>query len=258
MPNRKHRLNSENENMARLIILLSALILIGCGAIRPPPMNSTLFHSSELKPVPQRVNFDGVWYANRMDFAKRKSSYKNIFIKPVNVYPAVESFQKQETDDEVLENRWEEYNEVARYAYLQFRNAITNFPNHPLKVVDEIGSDTLVMELALIEIKPIDPLYNAAASIGSFFIPGGGLVKVLNTSGATLEGQLWDATTGEELVEFRDRKTQKISPLSIRDYQQYGHVREAIDDWAESNAELLATPEDKKVTGRFFVRLSPF
>ena len=91
-----------------------------------------------------------------------------------------------------------------------------------------------------------------------FFITGGGLIKVLNTSGATTEGQLWDGAKSEELVEFRDRKTQKISPLTIHDFQQYGHVREAIDDWAEANAELLATPEDKKVTGRFFVRLNPF
>lgn len=221
-------------------------------------MNSTLFHSTDLKPVPQRVDFDGVWYADRMDFSKHKSSYNKIYIKPVNVYPAVENFQKEETNDEIIENRWEEYNEIARYAHGQFKNAIANYPNHPIKIVDEVGLNTLTLELALIEIKPIDPLYNAAASVGSFFIPGGGLVKVFNTSGVTLEGQLWDAMSGKELVEFRDRKTQKISPLTIRDFQQYGHVREAIDDWAESTAELLATPEDKRVTGRFFVRLNPF
>ena len=243
---------------AIILLLFPASFIIGCGAIRPPPANSTLFHSTELKPVPQRIDFDGVWYANRMDFAMRKGGYTKILIKPVNIYPAMETFQKQETDDTVIENRWEEYNEVARYAEMQFKSAITKYPNHPLKVVDQPGPNTLILELALIELKPIDPLYNAAASVGGFFVTGGGLIKVLNTSGATIEGQLWDATKSEELVEFRDRKTQKVSPLSIHDFQQYGHVREAIDDWAETGAELLATPEDTRVMGRFFVRLNPF
>jgi hypothetical protein len=56
-----------------------------------------------------------------------------------------------------------------------------------------------------------------------------------------------DGKTNQILVECRDRQSDKASIFTFKDFDQYGHQRAIIDDWAEQITVLSATGENVTV-----------
>jgi hypothetical protein len=73
-----------------------------------------------------------------------------------------------------------------------------------------------------------------------------------------MEGLVRDGATSQVLMEFKDRQADKVTLFSIKEFQEYGFVREAIDAWARELAELLATTVEHQVTGELAFTLNPF
>ena len=67
-----------------------------------------------------------------------------------------------------------------------------------LEVVEQIGPNTYLAELAIVELHPSPAWLNTAGTAAGFVVPGGSAVKVLGEKGyIAIEGRFTDAETGE-------------------------------------------------------------
>ncbi|MEZ4753363.1 MAG: DUF3313 family protein [Bdellovibrionota bacterium] len=121
------------------------------------------------------------------------------------------------------------------------------YPNRTFQLTEEPGSDTFVLELAIADVEPTNPVLNATSTVLGFVVPGGGLLSHVHSGSIAIEGIIRDGATGDILVEFKDRESDKNSAFSVKDYQRYGHAREAIEDWSDQLAEIFSTPLDHTV-----------
>ncbi len=118
-------------------------------------------------------------------------------------------------------------------------------------VVDKpTGADTLILELAIVEIVPSKASLEAA----SWAMPTGTgvLLSPLNTSTAAMEGRYKDGKTGTELLTFADREGEKARPIDLAGFTWYTHAKGIMKDWANqlvqvANQKPGETVKDSKV-----------
>jgi hypothetical protein len=104
-------------------------------------------------------------------------------------------------------------------------------------VVDEPkGNDTLVLELAIVEIVPSKATLEALSWVMPFGT--GVLLTPLNTSTAAMEGQFRDADTGDVLLAFADREGEKARPVDLAGFTWYTHAGAIMKDWAKQLVQV--------------------
>ncbi|MCB0338911.1 MAG: DUF3313 family protein [Bdellovibrionales bacterium] len=234
--------------------------LAGCSLFKgsAAPNSGFLPDGRKLKKLPSRAAFQGALILNPEKYTELKDRYRKIWFAPVSTEYVEKMIQKGKKREEIKEQRIEEAKEVARYMREEFKNSIEDDTEHPLMVVSKPDAETFRVELALTELNPTNPAINTVGTIAGYFIPGGGLVKYAGTGSVAMEGLIKDEGSGEILEEFKDREVDKSSPFSVKDFQQYAHIREAIDDWAEQFAMLTAHPLDYTVEDSSPFSLNPF
>ena len=124
-------------------------------------------------------------------------------------------------------------------------------------VVDEPTDDTLILELALVELTPTDVTRNVAGTALGAFVPGGGIVSFDSSGAIAVEGKLVDAKTGKVLFAFADREEGKLSLFSFNDFTLYGHARVVIADWSEQIGEIFSSAGKVQVVDSLGLTLSP-
>jgi len=222
------------------------------------PSSRFLHHGNDLVELRERSPFNGAWYANREEFYKIRPTYTALVIRPVFTEIVEESLQKEQRSEEV-EGDIEEVREIAAYMRAKFIQAVRDRNGIIITVVEEPKeANTFALELALTEVHPTSPAINVVGTTAGLFIPGGGLVKRFGTGSVAFEARITDAKTGQELIEFKDRETDKTAPVTLRDFQRYAHIRTTIDEWAEQFAELAATPYENKVEDSSTFTLKPW
>ena len=113
------------------------------------------------------------------------------------------------------------------------------------------------MEIAITELTPTEATANFISTVAGFFIPGTGIIKTLTKGSIAFEAIVRDGRTNEILVECRDRQSDKASIFTFKDFDQYGHQRAIIDDWANQIAILSATDDSVTVEPELPFILSP-
>jgi hypothetical protein len=159
-----------------------------------------------------------------------------------------------------IEKHREDIEEMAQYLRERFVRELEKWPKSEIKVLDynPQSSDTVVLELAIVELVPTASAQNAAASVAGLFVPGGGLLGIGASGSIAIEGRITDSATGEILVEFADRAKDKAAPVDLAGFKWYSRSKENIDDWAKQFAELAHTPPGHKVKGAWSFTLMPF
>jgi|GEM_PF-709399 len=244
-----------------LILAASSLAVItGCSALKASPAKPSGFLPSMavLTEMRDRAPFHGLWYKDKARFAEVKQQRKQVVIKPVNTQYVEMRIRERAPNEKAIQRRIEDVREVARYMEDRFKTALRGYPKHPFTVVDQSTPDALILELAIVEVTPTNPVVNAVGTAAGTFIPGAGLISVAGKGSIAIEGIIRDGATNEVLVEFKDRESDKRAPFTVKDFQQYAHVRSAIDDWADQYAELSATPLDHQVAESLPFTLLPF
>ena len=87
---------------------------------------------------------------------------------------------------------------------------------------------------------PTDPVINTIGTAAGVFVPGGSIVKALGKGEISIEGIL--RSNKKVVMQFKDREVDKLSALPVKDFQEYAHIRQAIDDWAEQYAAIMVDP----------------
>jgi hypothetical protein len=186
-----------------------------------------------------------------------KKNYNRIQISQVNFDNLKQKLQG-DLDPEDLQERLEETAEVANYLRSKFIMELEDYPNNQFMITEQAGPNTFIVSLAIIELEATNPIVNSLGTAAGFFIPGGGLIKRFGTGSIAIEGFIKDGDNNQVLLEFADREADKSAPFTVKDFQEYAHVRAAIDDWAEQYAELINNDDMHIVDDSLPFELLPF
>ena len=241
------------------VLPLIILSLSACSLFRASPSKKKLFLSKPDLQIEQRdrAPFNGVAYLNAVKVDQMHETCKKLVFLPVRTDLLEKELAKEISDPKKLEQRIEEAQEIASYFHERLVAAAKAYENYPYTILDKPEPDSFIVEFALVELEPTSVSVNAFGAVLGYFVPGGGLIGRAASGAIAFEAQIRDGSTNEILIEFRDREKDKTSPFSLKDFQEYAHIRRSIDEWAEQYAELSATARHHRVADSFPITLNP-
>ena len=258
---------------ARAIALITLLLsLSGCAIFKARAIASTDFlpHGEQLVEMTERAPFNGIFVSDPLRFDQAIATRRKLAVLPVNSKFAEARINESDLPASVKRQRVEELHEMARYLRERLKNSLSEYvpmdgqavPGQAsgeawFTIEDTPSADALVIELALVEVVPTNPGINVVATVGGFLVPGGGLVRLLGTGSVAIEGLVRDGSTSEVIFEFKDREADKTTPFSVKDFQQYAHARETIDEWSMQLTEIVATPSTHMVDDSSPLSINP-
>lgn len=227
-----------------LLGVLGALAVAagGCKASTAP--DAGFISNPEVLRPDDTMPFDAVWFKEGVDL----SHFKTVYIAPVdtthllkldwwdktNIAPGDQESQAQELGEYFR-------NEVKE----QFSDADAN----KYTVVDTPGDDTLVVELALVEVVPTKVWLNAIGYI---------LAGALDQGVTAFEGRFRDGKTKEVIAEFKDREYGQMDVVSLADFEWCRHSRHTVEVWGDDLEEICYGAPGGSISGMSTVTLRPW
>lgn len=228
-----------------LVVALTILFLVGCRAAAAP--DSGFLKNPELLKSDEDLPFDAAWIEDKQDFR----DFKTIFIAPVDT----QHLEKMDWWDKAsladLSGNFSPKTEAAALASY-FSDALRSqigSGGSPLKLVDQPEPDTLVVELAIVEVVPTKVWLNSI----SYIVAGG-----VDTGTVAMEGRFRRGAEGQILAKFKDREHGQMSLVSVADLQWYSHAHHIIDDWSDQLYQMITSPPSTKISHSLSVTLRPW
>lgn len=239
-----------------------ALILnvaTGCSVLRASPHKATSF-----LPVHDKIDedaehgpFQGLVFLDQEKFFQLNGQTMVWYVAPVNTSILSSMIGEALISEEKKAERLEELQEIGRYTKVAFEHFLSSNEVKPQTISETPTKKGLILELALVEIEPTSPLINVVGAIAGFFVPGGGLISTFGSGSVAVEGIVRDSASKKVLLEFKDREKDKIAPFTLKDFQRYAHLREAIQEWATLFSEFIATNGMKEISRPLPFTLNP-
>ncbi len=147
---------------------------------------------------------------------------------------------------------------VATRLREEFVAAFRRSPRPLYRIADKPGADTLTLRLAVIELSPTSPKGNAVMTLLKFAVtPVAALGRWFTKGNMAIEGKVVDSKTGGVFFQFADNESDKLTFLSARDFQPYGHAVNSMRDWAVQFEQMTRTPSGLRVEDSSSIRLRP-
>ena len=240
--------------------------MLGCAAIKPvikpdpAPDAGFIQNPQDLAPWPERAAFvQRIWFKDRPQFYATRNRFTKICFKPTR------------TDFLGLPGWWDKLNSGGRKLYLKDVGSMAGyvdatmrdvFRDDPLKrfeVADKPDEHTIVYEIAIVELRPTKVAINMCSAILGIFFPYTVFTPVVvKTRGSiAVEVTARDGANNDLLVEWADRRLDLITPCSIRDFEQYGHARRAVEGWATNMLKAWNSPESVVIEDSLPISLNP-
>jgi hypothetical protein len=213
------------------LVLALALALGGCKA-KPAADSGFLKHSARMTKDPEQYPFHRVWFAKGWNAPQ----YKSLVVKPVNTKYIDEPEGWAKVNSKKI--RYEEdVAELARFTRETFQKAFREDKKKRFEVVDKGRGDSLVLELALVEVVPNEALLGAlglAATASVVAAPVGTSVaaKESGKGRVAIEARFRRARDGVVVAMFADREHGKFGPINVRRATWYGEAHKIIEEWA--------------------------
>jgi hypothetical protein len=233
-----------------LLITAASLLITGPGwaeifdKAKPAEETTDFIEGSMLRPKGD-LPFNKAWRASKMD----REKFTEIYVAPVNTeYLRQSSWWKELNLIEIEED----IDELAGEFRSTIRRAFFNDPRRRLRVVNRPGPNTLIMEIAIVELIPnkagFELLMTAAgpASGVAGATLGAGVAKTIGSkSTIAIEARLRDGEDGGIVAMFADREQEKGSIISIRNFTWYGQVKVITKEWADQFVKIAnKSPND--------------
>jgi hypothetical protein len=189
--------------------------------------------------------FDRMWFSETSDWRR----FPKLYVAPVDTGHVLHD-----------ESLWDKLNirhskvsfDVQRLAVELRERLIAAFAGDPdahfeiLESPDEIDGDTVVVEVALVELVPNKAelgaiglaAWGAPLEIG---IPVATLTAFVARGSVAMEAQVRDAGTGRVIAMFADRETGRMRVIDLRSLTWYGNAYETMDEWGEGLVDLANT-----------------
>ncbi len=193
----------------------------------------------------------GVWF----------SDYQTIQIAPVDVTHLIEmsDWQKASLQRSDIEP---EAQKLGVEMQKKFEDALRKVPDARLRVVDQPGDDTVVVELAIVHLVPskawLGTVGLAAWAMGPVGVIPGAAAATANQASLAFEGRVRDASNQSIWGLMADNENAKTRPLNLEAVTWYGHAHEIIDVWAQQFAQIANGPPEVQVEDDQFFTLKPW
>ncbi len=213
-------------------LLAMTQLLAGC-ARKAPPIPSVGFVEESRMTKPEDLPFHKAWFKLGFDWGP----YTEISIAPVNIdyLPEMDWWKRLERGSAFQQDA----EKLAEYAKRTFEEHFLDDPNRRYRVVDQPGTGTLILEIALVEVVPSKVVLN---TLGYAPFVGSAVKLIRNTKGRSsvaFEARLRDGPMGEVVAMFADREFEKMSPINVKDVTWYGHAQSILAEWASQFVRMF-------------------
>ncbi len=212
--------------------LLGLVLLAGCKAAPIAGAGAGFVDYGKMT-APDDLPFHRAWIDPSVDWSR----YRRIQIAQVNTdhLPRMEWARQTGKQEKVREDA----RKLAVYTQGAFERAFREDPHHRLEVVDQPDGETVIFELALVEVIPSKVALNTLC-----YAPFVGTAARIfrgwkHRSTVAFEARMRDGATGTIIAQFADREAEKAAPLNVKDVTWYGHAESIVAEWAAQFVRIL-------------------
>ncbi len=235
-------------------LAVSALLLCGCESayqeLDADPLPPTSFLPDHQLLVRQNpaFPFQSLWYRQGVDWQR----FKKIKIDKVDTSHMLASNWWQSVNEANVGSMRAEAEQIGQYMRNAFIREIISDPLHSFVITDSVDSETVVVQLALVQLVPTKAFFNAVATTAGIFIPGAGLLSMGDAGCVAMECKIVDGRDGHLLAMLADREKDRAILISADNYTWYGHSKDIIDVWAKDFAEMAVHRSAKRMPRKEF------
>jgi hypothetical protein len=247
-------------------LYIIASLLSGCASVQSdtnemknavvtPAPDAGFIKHPELQSKRAELPFQKVWVKPGFNMKK----YRYLVVAPVDTQHMLQmDWLHDLSSANLVGNVKKDFADLALYFHDQVVKEFKEDPNHRVQIIDDSEKPkhaALILELALIEIDPSQPVLHAAG----WLTPGGGTAAgVVNQRRAAFEGRLRDLQTGKVVATFADRDMQDADPLDLTRLTWYGPAKGIMDQWAKQFVQIANMKPGEMVTDPIPFTLKPF
>lgn len=249
----------------RSVLIFCAVLCCSCETTnkvlkaKPVPLSPFVEHPKQMKPARDRVPFHYAYFAKDPLVRQRALGKSEIYVAPVYLNymrPLKKMLVRYEVEHGSIERNEKKMATLLRNTFAnEFKQA--EAPRY--KLAQKPNSNSVTLELAIVELNPTSPKGNAVKTAAKFMVgPLAGLGGVFTKGNMAIEGKLKNSQTGELVFQFADNEADKMTFYSLRDYQAYGHAYISIEHWARQFEQFTRTRPNEKIKESTFFTLSPY
>lgn len=188
--------------------------------------------------------FDAVWLQEGTDLR----SYKKVYVAPIDTTHLL----KLDWWDRANIAPGDQNQQAAQLAGYFRDSTIAAFKNDTsggFQVVDAADQDTLVVELAIVEVVPTKVWLNALGYV---------VAGALSQGTTAFEGRFRDGRTQRVVAEFKDREFGQLDLVSVNDLSWYGHSKHTLRTWSDDLVEMSKRVPTQAIAPMSTVTLKPW
>jgi hypothetical protein len=142
----------------------------------------------------------------------------------------------------------------------EFEKKFAEDKNERFQVVKSPRADSLVFELALVDVVPnkaaLGALGLAATVVAA---PAGAAIAAKETAkgSVAIEGRIRDGS-GRVVGKWADREKGKFGPINLRRATWYGEINKIVEEWAEQWVKIANAEPGEKVKDTRTFTLAPW
>lgn len=234
-----------SSNTLLTIPLLCLTLMPAC--TETSPANSGFLQNPQLMSEQQGLPFQRTYWNRKFDPA----SYTRLYVAPVNTnYLLAQTFWEKAYQTGVDPDQVkQDVAAIALYTRQSFARAAAEDPKHRFAVVDAPDKQTLILELAVVQLVPSKAVLNTigyttwipspvALGRGTLFeSPGGGGKGIV-----AIEGRVRDGATGEIIGMFSDLQHPATAIIDLRALNWWAPAKTVIDRWSQELIALANRP----------------
>lgn len=229
--------------------------------VAPAPDSGYIAHPEQMAPWPQRAAFvQRIWFKDKEQFYATRSRFTKIYFSPT----LTDFLQAPGWWDKLNSAGLNQYRNdtyaMATYMDETLRKVFRDDPLNRFEVVDCPDENTIIYQFAIVELRPTKVAVNLGGLVLGFIRTGVGLVTVVAGSKGSIavEVTVRDGKDHTVLSSWADRRVDRLSLFSFRDFFRYAHARRAVQQWAEEMLLDWNTPVTVVIEKPSRITINPF
>jgi hypothetical protein len=215
---------------------------LGCRAKALP--DAGFLEKPELVQPNSKLPFNAAWIKDDADLL----GYKKVYIAPVDTTHLLKlDWWQKAAIAPGDQQKWAD--DLAGYFQDKMKAQFSDSDDNKYQVVDAPDDETLIIELAIVEVVPTKVWLNAI---------GYAVLGPVDQGETGFEGRLRDGKTKQVIAEFKDHEYGQFDVVSLRDLEWAGHSRHTIRIWTDQLEDICYLPPDGTVSPMSPVTLMPW
>ena len=225
-----------------LCVVASVSLLVGCRATSAPDAGF-ISDPQDLAPN-SMMPFDDVWFKQGVDLA----SFNSVYIAPIDTSHLLK-LDWWDTWNLAPGDEQQQAKRLAEYFSQKLAEAFGAYENKKLPVVSAPLKDSLIVELAIVEVIPTKIWLNAIGYVG---------LGPLSYGTTAFEGRLRDGASQAVIAEFKDRELGQVDVVSVADFAWFRHAQHTIEVWSDDIVKICFRAPNESISPMSTVTLRPW